>query len=199
MQQTVKIRFNAGIYNTINSPEAHFAFPDDDVTRFEDFYGSSDSCCIPSQLSHRRTKNEIFLFPRDFTRLSAYVIFPCPSPLCWYQLLRKSTSKYFFFQLPTAPRTWRIYQNWTYYRRKLPSTYLIYKTCRFESYRSYNYVRSKIMNLVTRPKLFQLGNKIASSNNQIVCCYWTFSQTLLWNDNKQSENILQQGHKKRWK
>jgi hypothetical protein len=39
VQQTVRILFNAGIYlyNTINSPEAHFAVPAEDVTRQEDF------------------------------------------------------------------------------------------------------------------------------------------------------------------
>jgi len=37
---------------------------------------------------------------------------------------------------------------------------------------------------VTKPRLFQLGNKKVSTNNQIDCCYSTFGQTLLWNENK---------------
>lgn len=52
---------------------------------------------------------------------------------------------------------------------------------------------------VTRLRLFQLGNKNVSFNNQIDCCYSTFGQTLLWEDNKWSENIIQQGDKKTWK
>lgn len=111
-------------------------------------YESSDACCILSQLSHRRTKNEIFLFPRDFTRLSAHIIIPCPSPLCWSEITKENylqNISYFNFCstckiLHDLSPDWRdlkkIYQKSTHSGRILPCIYPVHKVCRFESYRS---------------------------------------------------------------
>lgn len=97
VQQTVRILFNAGIYNTINSQEAHFTVPTDDVTRQEDFMKIQTLAAFFHSFHTvvLRTKYSCFLAISPDFLLTSYS--PVRFPSADLKLLRKSTCKISLF------------------------------------------------------------------------------------------------------
>ena len=103
VQQTVRIWFNAGFCNTINSPEAHFAVPTNDVTRQEDFMKVQTLAAFFHSFHTvvQRTKYSCFLaISPDFLPTSYSPVRLRSADL---KLLRKSTCKISLF--PTSYST----------------------------------------------------------------------------------------------
>ena len=137
VQQTVRIWFNAGVCNTINSQEAHFVVHADDVTRQEDFMKVQMLAAFFHSFHTvvQRTKYSCFLAISPEFLLTSYSSVRLRS--ADLKLLRKSTCKIsLFFNFLQHQELEKSNKKSTYSVRIPPSIYTIYKVCRFESYRS---------------------------------------------------------------